>query len=91
MSKRDDRMAWMCGAIDQTNKRILCDTVAGKRSKTREKKRTYKLKVNTCDVIVCNDMFLRTLGYSYDTVVTKTFEVMTATSIKPVKDKRRET
>ena len=78
MSKWDDRMAWMYGAIDQTNK--LCDTVAGKRSTTREKKRTYKLKVN---VIVCKDMFLWTLGYNYDTVVTKI-----PTSTKPVKEKR---
>ena len=33
-------------------------------------------------------MFLRTLDYRYDTVVTKMSEVMTPTSIKPIKDKR---
>ena len=57
-------------------------------SDPRENKKSYQLKVNNCDFIVCKDMFLRTLGYKYDTVVTKMFEAMPTGSIKPVKDQR---
>ena len=44
--------------------------------------------MNKCDFIVCKDMFLRTLGYKYDTVITKMFGAMPTGSIKPVKDQR---
>ena len=51
--------------------------------KQRNYSREYTFIVNTYDVIVCKEMFLCTLGYKYDTIITKMFEAMTPRKIKP--------
>ena len=43
--------------------------------------RIYKFTVNGVGVQVCKTFFLRTLGYKYDTIITKMFKPMTPSKI----------
>ena len=87
MKERDDRIAWISGRVTR-NKKGSDTVLEGMRIKQRNYSRKYTFIVNTNDVTVCKEMFLCTLGYKYDTIITKMFEAMTPRKIKPPAEKR---
>ena len=83
----DQRKAWMFAMI--SSQRKSSDTLVSKdRIKERNYSRSYKFHIDNRDVKVCSVMFRHTLGYKYDTVITKMFTPMNAESIRPSTDKR---
>ena len=87
MKERDDGIAWISGRVIR-NKKGSDTVLEGMRIKQRNYSREYTFIVNTYDVTVCKEMFLCTLGYKYDTIITKMFEAMTPRKIKPPAEKR---
>ena len=89
MKNRGDRIAWISGRIMREKKGS--ETVSeGLRMKQRDYTRKYSLIVNACDVTVCKQMFLNTLGYTHDTILTKMF-AMTPTTLNLLRKKEANT
>ena len=83
IEKRGERMAWVFGMIRQEPK---SSNTVGQRERLKEQNysRTYKFHVNNSDLLVCSVFSRQTLGYKYDTVITKMFVNMSSPMIKPV-------
>ena len=85
IKNRDERVAWIFGMVNQREK-LSCTSKASR--KDRKFTREYKFIVNSVDIQVCKTYFLHTLGYKYDTILTKIFKPMTPSKIKPLPERR---
>ena len=76
-------MTGLCGSVEGSFERKKGNEAVreGLRMKQRDYTRKYSLIANACDVTVCKHMFLHTLGYKHDTILTKMFSAMTRISI----------
>ena len=91
MESTDERRLWMCGNIKVQPKKStkIPSMVPSVNSiKNRQVTRSYFLSNNGVSEEVCKVMFLHTLGYKHDTILTKMFSNMTPTKSRPQKDRR---
>ena len=90
MESTDDRRLWLSGHIKVEGKKSakVPSMAFGTTTKNRQVTRRYFLPSNGTSEGVCKVFFLRTLGYTNDTVITKMYDNLTPSKIRPKKDQR---
>ena len=83
---RDERLSWIHNNINRGNKKT--STKESCNLKNRQLTCEYLLRVSTGKVQVCKVFFLATLGYKYDTIITKLFRSTEPSAIKAKPDGR---
>ena len=84
----DERRLWLHGRINCKEKKVCRTPSMTAVNKNRQVSREYTFDVEGVAKTVCKIFFLNTLGYRNDKVLTRMYESMTPSKMRPGKDLR---